>query len=373
MARTAFGVNDPLAVKIWSKDLAIEALKKTYLGKFSGKGEDNLCQIKTDLKSGAGDKITCGLVIQLNGEGIEGDATLEGNEEALQFFDDAVILNQLRHAASSKGKMSEQRVPYDMRRRCRNGLSDWWARRMETSGFNHLCGNTVETSGVKTAHNTVTAPSTNRIFRKAAAATDQALTSSDTFTLDLIDTAVVKAQTANTDIDSTGPQIRPIRIDGQEMYVMFLHDYQVNDLRLNTSTGQWLDIQKAVIAGGDAKKNPLFTGSNLVGIYNNVVIHKSNYVTLGVHSTTGAAVSDTRRAVLCGAQALTMAFGSENGMSRFSWVENSFDYNNKLGVAAGAIWGMKKTVFTPSDDSSTNAEDFGTMVCTSYAAAPTGA
>ena len=102
MATTEFGVNDPLAVKVWSKKLSSEAYRKTFIGKFIGKGEDSLIQEKVDLKKSAGDKITCGLNIQLTGEGIQGDATLEGNEEALEFYDDSLFVNQLRHASRVK-------------------------------------------------------------------------------------------------------------------------------------------------------------------------------------------------------------------------------------------------------------------------------
>jgi N4-gp56 family major capsid protein len=364
MAKTEFGVNHPLAVKLWSKTLAREAYRKTFISKFIGKGEDSLIQEKTELKKSAGDKITCGLRPQLEGDGVEGDATLEGNEEALRFFDDSVVINQMRHATRSKGKMSEQRVPYNLRNEGKNGLSDWFARRKDTVFFNHICGNTAETRGLYTGHNTVTAPTTNRIIRAGNQANDESLTSSDIFTLDLIDIARERAETASIKAN-TGPLIRPIRIGGEDMYVMFIHDYQATSLRTNTATGQWADIQKAAMQGGDVAGNPIFKGS--LGVYNGVILHKASRVTQGVRSDTGVNFANSRRAVLCGAQAATIAYGSENGAERYSWHEEMFDYGNQLGVSGGCIWGMKKTKFTPADDSATNAEDFGTIVVSTYA------
>ena len=44
-----------------------------------------------------------------------------------------------------------------------------------------------------------------------------------------------------------------------------------------------------------------------------------------------------------------------------NWVEELFDFKNQLGVSAGAIWGLKKTIF--------NSLDFGTIVVPTYAAA----
>lgn len=368
MAQTEFTVNHPLAVKIWSNRLAVEAFRQTYVGRFIGKGTSSIIMEKTDLKKSAGDKITCGLKVQLQGDGVGGDATLEGNEEALSFYDDSLNINQLRHAARTKGKMSNQRVPYNMRNEMKESLGEWCARRMDEAFFNQICGNTAQTNLLRTGNNAPIAPSSNRIFRAGNQANDESLTSSDTFDLSYVDIARQKAETASTE-NNTGPVVRPIRYMGGDYYVMFLHDYQVHDLRTNTAAGQWQDIQKAAMQGGDVERNPIFSGA--LGVYNGVVLHKASRITQGVNSSSNVAVANTRRAVLCGAQAAIMAFGGDNGPTRYTWKEENFDYDNQLGVAAGMIFGLKKAKYIPSDDSTTNAEDFGTIVCSTYAAAAT--
>ncbi len=128
---TNYGVNHPLAIKKWSSELMVEALKKTYVLQFMGKGTDNLVTIKTDLTtSDGGDRIRVGIRSQLRGDGVSGDNTLEGNEEPLETFYQDVMIDQLRHAVRSKGKMSEQRVPFSVREECRMGLSDWYAAKL---------------------------------------------------------------------------------------------------------------------------------------------------------------------------------------------------------------------------------------------------
>lgn len=366
MSKTEFGVNHPLTVKAYSKLLAVESIRKTFIGKFIGKDASALIHEKVDLKKSAGDQITCGLRVQLGGDGVQGDGTLEGNEEAMQFYDDALVVNQLRHAVRLKGRMTEQRVPYPLRADAKDGLTDWFAARMDTSFFNQICGNTAQSDTRFTGNNSAIAPSTNRHTWEGGQSADESLTSSDIFTLQAIDVARQMAETANT-ADETGPLVRPIKYMGGDYYVMFLHDYQVHDLRTTTSTGQWLDIQKAAMQGGDVAKNPIFTGA--LGIHNGVVLHKAARVTQGVNSSTGAAVANTRRAVLCGAQAAMIAYGSENSNSKYSWNEELFDYGNQFGVAAGSIFGLKKSKYIPDDNSSTNAEDFGTIVVSTYAAA----
>ncbi|MEL6361720.1 MAG: N4-gp56 family major capsid protein [Pseudomonadota bacterium] len=368
MAKTEFGVNHPLSNRYWAKELSREAFRSTMVNKFLSKDAGSLFQEKDDLRKRAGDSITCGLRIQLNGRGIEGDGTLEGNEESLVFHDDRVTINQLRHATRTNGEMTEQRVPYNLRAEGKDGLSDWWSVRIDTVAANHLCGNTTVTDGVFNGHNTVLAPSANRILRAGNQANDESLTSSDIFELSHVDVARQRARTAAT-ADGTGPLVRPIMYEGSEMYVMFLHDYQVNDLR-TTAGSDWLANQRAAMQGGDVKNNPIFSGA--LGVYNGVVLHEWSRITQGV-STAGATVANTRRAVLCGAQALTFAFGRDNTAERFKWREEFFDYENELGCSAGAIWGVKKTRFIPENDSATNAEDFGTVVVSTYAAPATPA
>ena len=125
MAVTSYGVNDPLAVKLWSKRLSVEVLKNTWAARFMGPTASSVIQIKDETTKSAGDKITYGLRMQLSGSGVIGDGTLEGQEEALTTFSDAVLINQLRHAVRSAGRMSQQRVPFNIRDEALSGLRDW--------------------------------------------------------------------------------------------------------------------------------------------------------------------------------------------------------------------------------------------------------
>jgi N4-gp56 family major capsid protein len=351
MAATSYGVNHDLAVKLWSKKLFQEALKATFFSKFMGKGSGSIIQIKDETSKSAGDKITVGLRMQLTGDGVQGDGTLEGNEEALTTYSDAVYIDQLRHAVRSAGKMSEQRVPFSVREEAKDGLRDWWQDRLDTWFFNQIAGNTASGLGTKfTGNQAAIAPdSTHKLY--VSGSTDEGLTSTHVFNLNMIDKCVEKAKTLAV-------PIRPVKVGGKDKYVMFLHPYQVYDMRTTTSDGQWLDIQKAAMQGGDVSKNPIYDGS--LGEYNGTILHEATRLPLGVNSTTAAAVANTRRAVFCGAQAAMMAYGKDDS-GEMSWVEELFDYGNQLGVSAGMIAGLKKTRF--------NSLDFGTLVVSSYAAA----
>ena len=351
MALTEFGVNHALAVKRWSTSLAVEAAKKTYFKKFIGSVITNL----TDLQKAAGDKITYGLRMKLRGAGVTGDSTLEGNEEALTYYSDAVLIDQLRHAVRSKGKMSEQRVPYSVRAHAREGLSTWWAERMDELLFVYLSGArgvdttlTLPVGFTSFAGNSLSAPDASHI-QYANGLVKATITSSDVLTLSEIDKLVEKAETVD-------PMIQPIMVDGEKTWVLIVHPYQATDLRTNTSTGQWLDIQKAANSRG--KSNPIFTGA--LGMYNGVVIHEHRNIVrfsdYGAGGTLAAA-----RALFLGEQAGAIAFGRGSDSGRYSWVEELFDFKNQLGVSAGAIFGVKKTTF--------NSADFGVIALDTYAAA----
>lgn len=359
MSTTAYGVNSAEAVKLWSRKLAHEVRKTTYIDRFIGEGSDSLIQMKSEAKKDSGDRIRVILRMLLTGDGVVGDQPLEGNEESLTTYTDDLIINQLRHAVRSQGKMSEQRIPFEHRAEAKDGLRDWWAERMDYSFFNHICGYTVaNTTGTGTgtpyiAGNTILAPSSGRKMTSNSGVTnDEGLGSSDLFTLTTIDRAVEKAKVAT-------PKIRPINYKGGKYYVMFLHPYQVTDLRTTTSTGQWLDIQKSAMMGDGSQGNPIFTGA--LGMYNGVILHEAYRVTQGVNSSTGAAITTVRRSVLCGAQSAFIGFGKGSSFKQMDWREELFDYGNQLGVEAGFVFGIKKAQF--------NSTDFGTIVASSYAAA----
>lgn len=353
MATTAFATGDSLAVKLWSKKMSVEALKQTWVYKFMGRDANSVIQIFDDTSKSEGDRIRIPLRRLLVGNGVLGDATLEGNEEKMNYYSDDLYINQLRHAVREGGKFTRQLVPFDIRENARQSLQDWFADRIDYWFFNQLTGNLLATDLRATGlQSPIQADTNHQIFAGSTTAGSLSNSATMLFNLSLIDICVERAKTMDI-------PIRPIMIGGEEKYVMFLHPYQVTDMRTSTSTGQWLDIQKAAMQGGNVSKNPIYTGA--LGEYNGVILHASPRLPQAISGSTVAAISNTRVAAFCGAQAVGMAFGRDNGPERFNWVEDFFDYDNQFGVAAGTIAGMKKLVF--------NSADFATIQVNTYAAA----
>src|SRR5262245_13853352 len=195
---TGYGVNANEAVKLWSRKLAREALRKTYIKNFMGPDSDAMIQVKPETNKGPGDQVRATLRMQLTGTGTQGDASQEGNEESLSTYTMDLLINQLRHAVRSEGKMTEQRIPFSIREEAMMGLSDWWADRWDTWFFNQACGYTVQTDTRYTGHNGVVAPSSTRITRPGTNTDDSTINNAtgvtDVFTLTLIDKAVELAK-----------------------------------------------------------------------------------------------------------------------------------------------------------------------------------
>ncbi len=359
MAVRTYGTNDPLTNKLYAKMLAVESITQTYVRKFMGSGPNSLIQIRNDTQKAAGDRITIGLRAKLTGLGVLGGNTLEGNEEAFVTRDDSIVINKLRHAARVKGQatIEQQRVPFDLRYEALDDLSQWWANQTDLWFANQITGNTAISDVRLTGLQATVAPDALHIIRPTGFATDQAI-NTDTasqFNLTAIDVCVEKAKTLS-------PLIRPIKIMGQNFYVMFIHPEQVTDLRTTSAAaGTWYDIQARALSGGEISGNPIFTGA--LGVYNQCILHEWERLPNGVSSVDDSVVANTRRASFCGAQAAWAAYGQGFGPGRYNWVEKLFDYDEELGVSAGCIGGLKKSRF--------NSADFGTIAVTTRATANT--
>jgi hypothetical protein len=122
--------------------------------------------------------------------------------------------------------------------------------------MNQISGNSAQSNTVYTGNNAATAPDSNHQLFANGMASEAVLTATTSaqFSLSLIDQAVLLARTST-------PVIRPVNTDAGEKYVMFISPEQHYDLRRDTNTLQWGDIQKAAMQGGNISDNPIFTGA----------------------------------------------------------------------------------------------------------------
>ena len=374
MAKTIVGVGDAKAIKRYSAFLAVDVGRKSYFNrKFMGVGEEAQTPLQTlpHLEKDSGDQISYDLVMQLKMKPIQGDATLRGKEEDLKFYTDSLYIDQLRGGVNTGGGMSRKRTIHDMRAIARVRESEWWARLFDETLFQYLSGARgvnsdfiEDTTFTGYATNAFVAPDAMHILYGGDATSKATLDAADKISLSVIDKALARAEVMGGGTSGI-PSIQPCEIDGEPHFVLVMHPWQEYDLRTNTSTGQWLDIQKAA-AGAEGKANPIFKGG--LGLYNNVVLHKHKAVIqFSDYGAASPAVVKAGRALFLGRQAGVVAFGSPGTGLRFDWNEELEDRGNQVVITTSSIFGVKKSAFTIDGTS----RDFGVIAIDTACADPT--
>jgi N4-gp56 family major capsid protein len=385
---TVVPAGDATAVVIYSHRVFYQAIRSTVAAKLMAVGlnpkdQTNYVQMFDESMKGPGDTIKYDLIPNPQGPGVAGDGVLAGQEVAFTWFQNTLTINQLRQAELLVGRMSQQRVPYSMRDVAKVGLANWWKETIDYGLLNQLGGNTYISNAANfwgtnmSGMQAPVAPDSSHWIFAAGRTSEATLAQGDVFTVDLIPTLVAKAQ------GTLQFPIKPVVIKGVEISgVLFLHPLQVRSLKQNYTQGEWGDIFRAALQGGQITGNPIFTGA--IGMIDNVVIHQDSHVpygdtsqntvqlaingtlvTKGAPNALGAAavgVTSICRGIFVGAQAAALAFGGEEGPDgkplRVKWTEELLDGANQLRISAGMIWGCQKTVF--------NSQDYATIVVSSY-------
>lgn len=366
MSQTIVGLNHPIAVKRWSAVLFTDMARESYFGsRFMSKSKDarTPIQVLTELENEAGDTVTVTLFGQLKQKPTYGDNTIRGKEEALQPFTDKVQIDQVRCGVNAGGRMTRKRTLHDLRAVARSKMGEWWARWSDEVTMIYGAGARgsnddfiEDTDYAGFAGNALQAPDTQHILYGGDATSFGSIATDDKMELRVIDRAVTKAKTSGG--GSNGKvRIRPMRINGEDRFVLVMHPFQEFDLRTNSSTGQWLDIQKA--ANGRGTDNPIFTGA--LGMYNNVVLH-SHEAVIQFNNAGTDQLQPAARALFMGRQAILQAFGSPGSGLRFDWNEETEDRGNQIVITSGTIMGVKKSRFKDAD--------FGSYAMDTYAADP---
>lgn len=368
MARTIIGLNDSKAVKKYSGFLAVDTARVSYWNrKMMGKGEEapTPVQLLPHLENDAGEQITYDLSVQLKMEPVEGDDTLEGQEEDLKFYSDQVYIDQMRGGVNTGGRMTRKRTIHDLRKIARKRQSEWWGRVFDELHFMYASGargNNEDYIFRETyngfANNPLQSPDAMHQMYGGAATSKASLAASDKFDLTLVDKAKTRATMMGGGTQET-PQIQPIMINGEEHYCIVMNPYQEHDMRTNTDKGQWMDIQKAA-ASAEGRDNPIFKGS--LGMYNDVILHSHKGVIRFGDYGAGSDV-DAARALFMGRQAMVIAFGSSGNNLRFDWHEESRDNGNQAVISTSSIFGIKKSRY--------KGKDFGLIALDTAATDPT--
>ena len=374
MANTNFSALTSEQLTIWSRDFWRVARNMSFINQFAGSGPNAMVQEISELtQSEKGARAVLTLLADMTGDGIVGDNTLEGNEEALRSFDIVVQLDQLRFANRLSGRLADQKSVVNFREHSRDALAYAMADRIDQLAFLSLAGvaytnknngalRPVLTSGQNLGdlsfNSDITAPTTNRHKRisgnNLAAGSVTSITATDTLKYrHIVDLkAFAKDQ-----------YIRGMRGAGnEEMYHLFVSPQVMADLKLDSDF-----LSNVRSAGIRGPNNELFAGSSSLMV-DGVMVHEFRHVfntsgvTAGTSSNAGSAGFkggadadvDYASCLFCGAQSLAMA---DIGLPEI--VEDTFDYGNQNGISIGKIFGLKKPKY--NSDITGQSEDFGVI------------
>lgn len=371
MAYTNYGNLTDEQKTVWVRDTWKAARDYQFLNRYMGDGADSMIQRITELtKDERGARAVITLVADLEGDGVAGDRTLEGNEEANKAYDQVIRIDQLRHANIHEGRMADQKSVVKFRENSRDVLAYWLADRSDQMAFLTMSGVSYayKTNGATRTGSDLqyldyasdfTAPSANRHLRwdegtkslilNATSGTDE-LVGGAVGTGDYVSwNMLVEAKAYAKD-----NFIKPIRgSEGMEVYNVFMTPQGMAKLKLDSD---FLAAYQNAMRRSD--NNPLFKGTDTIyvdGLAIREYRHVYNTKGLASGSKWGASGTvDGQRVLLCGAQAMGYA-----DIGNPEWVEKGFDYENQQGIAIGKIMGMKKPVFK-SQVTDTD-EDFGVL------------
>ncbi len=362
MSYTNFAALTSEALTMWQRDVWKQARNEQFLNRFTGTTSKSMIQRITELtKSNKGARAVMTLVSDLEGDGVAGDRTLRGNEEAMRAGDQVIRVDQLRHANVHEGRMADQKSVVNFRENSRDVLAHWLADRWDQMAFLTLAGvsYTLNTDGSTRVGSDlpnlefaadVTAPSTNRHRRWDATA--GALVAGNTAAVTATDLPSYKMLVAIRSFLKR-QLMKPIRGEnGKAVFNVFMCPEALARLKMDADF-----IANVRSTQERMKDSPLFMGYEDAIMVDGLAIFDYNHVynTSGTATKWGAGTNvNGCRISVCGAQALGVA-----DIGQPIWVEEGFDYENQQGISVGKISGFKKPVFR-SNVTRTN-EDFGVL------------
>ena len=309
-----FAIPANLVPKVWAAKVWTEGKKQSFFNKFTATDGSNVVHVNKDLSKAKGDSVKFGLQMALTGAGVTGNTTLKGAEDTLTLYDMSVSVNQIRNAVT-RYDADDQKSPYEVLPMIKNALVQW---------FSDWQDNTLVTA-------LTASPTTGEFISAASAGTEVAITASDKLTCAQISKAKRKAILHS-------PKVKPIKIDGDERFIMLVGTLAARDLKADTV---WQDAQKCANQRGSS--NPIFTGA--LGEYDGVILYEYERIS---NTTTGASSANVVHNLLLGQQAACFAVARD-----MYPIAQEDDYGNVQGNGVAFYGGIAKSIY--------NSHDYGTM------------
>ena len=304
------------AHEVYAANVLIQAEQKSVLAPLMGApGTQSLIVREDDLENNQGMILNIPVVSKISGDGVEGDATLEGNEAKFIAPTIQLITDYKRNAVVFT-KKDQKKGPKALMNIAQNSLSNWLAKKMDELIFAEMGANL------------------QNMLYGGDATSKATLEAADVLTLALID----KAKLELTDT----LEAVPVKIGTEEYFVAFITERQQYQLRQDAEWKQ--AVREAEVRGKD---NPIFSGA--VGVYNGIIFYTTKRVPSGADAGATADL-EWATALFCGAEAVAFGFSDPPTFN-----VQTKDYNYIKGIGTDAALGAKKVQFA---DENGNFKDY---------------
>lgn len=299
-----------LVPKVWAAKVWTEGVKASYFDKFTDANGNNVIHKNVKLKGVKGDKVYFGLAMNLTGDGIKGNNTLDGHEEELHIYDFAVPVELVRNAVA-RFVADDQKSPYENLQIIKPALQQWVTDWLDDTFIKKLTAS----------------PTTGEVIYASAAGTEAGTTANDKLTCALISRARRKAMLH-------APKVNPVKVDGQDRYIMLVSPWAAKDLKTDPV---WVQSQAQANVRG--RENPIFTGA--LGEYDGVILYEYERI---LNTTTGASNANVCHNLLLGKQAACFGVAKEA-----TPIKQVSDYGNREGNGISLYAGIEKSKYNNKD------------------------
>lgn len=371
------GVNELYEKRVYRRATQATCIFNESLGLWGKPGSGKPFIIKNDFQLNAGRRIECRILGELTGDGYTGQADLTGLETGLPLENFKFQISTIKSPPLKvEDEEDEQAVSWNIDQSFQDATADWWSRVLEAGAHMQLAGATftsaldyykpngaliraaISSNGIHphvwTLGNPSLVPSTNRHLLPGAVANAESLGSSNVFDTAMLNKMISHAEGAN-------PPILPCKIFGTRAYLVFVHGDCWGDLF--ASSGQYEAVSLAMLEGGlDPKRSGFLTGG--LKPWRNCIFIQSRWNPPAQHSSTAAALANTRKVYLVGQNALTCGWGKGHSRSKVKITREPYN----LGAwrfGSRMLFGGQKVYWTDADS---NLRDNAVVVGSVYAA-----
>ena len=345
----AIDASDPLGEIFWSKTAHTQVMYETFFAKggmtaVAQGGEDVFkrmagapIHLYNELGKGAGSQVRISMRRQLTSTPRNSAYTygvtnvMTGNEEAMVFYDTAVILSLLKHAAGyNSPDLMDHVSGIDLKEQAKEALLEWLIENTEEAFLDSMYEKYPYFGQASSLLSTQTAVAHPNV-RYAGGATQQ-VDMNGTMTLNATEMMRLRSMAKRE-------KIAPAKFNGKDGYCFLGDTYVLSDLRQDPV---FRELKDAAERGDD---NPIRSGE--IGTFQGM--HIFEYERCRV-AASGANADNVLRCLLLGAGSLAVAYGSR---PRIVERTETF-YDDRYGRAIRQVFGCTRADFMMDDDSITD-------------------